>query len=431
MPLFSHAKQQHIDSYYVASAGAIPDWPALDGSMECDVCVVGGGLAGISAALNLAERGYSVVLLEGSKLGHAASGRNGGQVINGFACDMDTIRKAVGDGGAKAAWDMSLEAIDIIDERVKRHAIDCDWARGHVVAAVKPKKLDELADWKVEAEQRYGYRDYVLWDKPELGKHLASPRYVGGLYDPLGGHIHPLKYALGLARATEAAGVRIFEQTPVTRIEQGAAPKAHTERGTVSCKHLVLAANVFVGDLMPELDRKIMPVGTYVVTTEPLGQARARALIDSNFAVADNQFVLDYYRLTADHRLLFGGKVSYSGLPPANLKEAMRSDMLRVFPQLADVKIDHGWGGFVDITLNRAPHWGRLGGNVYFCQGFSGHGVAVTGLAGKLIAEAIAGSAERLDLFAKIGHLPFPGGKLLRMPSLVLGMAWYRLMDYL
>jgi gamma-glutamylputrescine oxidase len=431
MALFSHIKQAHTDSYYAASAGPIPDRPSLNASTDCDICIVGGGLAGLSAALTLAERGYDVVLLEGSKLSHAASGRNGGQVINGFACDMDTIRKAVGDEHAKQAWDMSLEAIDLIDQRIATHAIECDWQRGHVVAAVKAKKLGELETWKDEAERRYGYRHYSLWDQAELRDHLDSPRYAGGLYDPLGGHIHPLKYALGLAQAAEAAGARIFENSPVTRIEHGNAPKAHTDTGTIQCRHLILAANVFIGTLAPELDRKIMPVGTYCITTEPLGESRARALINPNFAVADNQFVLDYYRLTADHRLLFGGKVSYSGLPPADLKQAMRADMLRVFPQLHDVNIDHGWGGFVDITMNRAPHWGRLSSNVYFCQGFSGHGVAVTGLAGRLIAEAIAGSSERLDLFGKISHQNFPGGRLLRMPSLVLGMAWYRLMDYL
>ncbi|SFZ73529.1 NAD(P)/FAD-dependent oxidoreductase [Chitinimonas taiwanensis] len=430
MALFSHQQQTHIDTYYVASAGAIPDFPALDGSQQCDVCVVGGGLAGISAALNLAERGFQVILLEGSKLGHAASGRNGGQVINGYACDIDTIAKALGETAAKAAWDMSLEAIEIIETRVAQHQIDCDWERGHVVAAVSEKKYRELESWHDDAERRFGYRDYTLWDKPTLRSHLDSPRYAGGLYDALGGHIHPLKYALGLARAAVAAGVKIYEQTPVSRVEQGSPARAHTAQGIVTASHIVLAANVFVDEIAPELGSKIMPVGTYVITTAPLGAERAQSLINPNFAVADNQFVLDYYRLTADHRLLFGGKVSYSGLPPPNLKQAMRSDMLRVFPQLADVAIEHGWGGFVDITMNRAPHWGQLSPSVYFCQGFSGHGVAVTGLAGKLIAEAIAGDGQRLALFSRIQHQGFPGGKLLRTPSLVLGMLWYRLMDY-
>ncbi|WP_269532150.1 FAD-binding oxidoreductase [Chitinimonas sp. BJYL2] len=428
--MLKYQRQAHIDSYYVASTPDIPAWPALDGSTDADVCVVGGGLAGLSAALNLAERGFSVVLLEGSRISHGASGRNGGQVINGYACDMDTISKAVGDEHARVMWDMSLEAVEILDERVRRHQIDCDWVRGHALAAVKPRKFDELVAWKDEAERRFGYRHYTLLDQTALRAELDSPRYCGGLLDTLGGHIHPLKYALGLARAAQAAGVRIFENTPVTRVDQGTPPRVVTDTGTVSCKQVVLAANVNMGDLVPGLGDKIMPVGTYVITTEPLGEARAKALIKSNFAVCDTQFVLDYYRLTADHRLLFGGKVSYSGLPPPNLKDAMRADMLRVFPQLADVKIDHAWGGFVDITMSRAPHWGRLSPDVYFCQGFSGHGVAVTGLAGKVIAEAIARQNERLDLFGKIPHLPFPGGKLLRMPSLVLGMAWFRLRDY-
>ncbi|GAB3245674.1 NAD(P)/FAD-dependent oxidoreductase [Chitinimonas naiadis] len=429
--MLNYRDQAHIESYYVASTGNIPDHPRLEGDLDCDVCIVGGGLAGISSALNLAERGYSVVLLEGSKLGHGASGRNGGQVINGYACDMDTIHKAVGDTAAKAIWDMSLEAIDIIDERIKRHHIDCDWQRGHTMAAVKPAKFKELADWQETAAKRYGYQHYSLWDQQALRGHLDSPRYAGGLYDAQGGHLHPLKYALGLARAAQAAGARLFEHSPVDHIEQGSHPKVTTATGSVRCRQLILATNVSGGELVPALGKRIMPVGTYVITTEPLGKVRAEALINPNFAVADTQFVLDYYRLTADHRLLFGGKVSYSGLPPPNLAGAMRSDMLRVFPQLADVRIDHAWGGFVDITMNRAPDWGRLSDNIYFCQGFSGHGVAVTGLAGKLIAEAIAGQNERLDLFSRIKHLPFPGGKLFRTPSLVLGMAWYRLRDYL
>lgn len=429
--MLNPAHQSHIDSYYVASAGPIPQRPQLEGDLDCDVCVVGGGLAGLSAALELAERGYAVVLLEGSRLAHAASGRNGGQVINGYACDMDTLHGAVGDEAATAMWQMSLEAIDLIDRRVERHGIDCHWRRGHLLAAVKPRQFDDLVSWREQAERRYGYRSYTLWDRDALRQRLDSPRYVGGLHDAEGGHLHPLRYALGLAAAAEKAGARLFENSPVVRIDSGATPSAQCERGQVRCRHLILAANVYVDGLRPDLGSRIMPVGTYVIATEPLGEARARQLIPGDFAVCDTRFVLDYYRLSADHRLLFGGKVSYSGLPPPDLKASMRRDLLKVFPQLQDVAVSHAWGGFVDITINRAPHWGRIAPNVYFCQGFSGHGVAITGLAGRLIAEAIAGSAERLDLFGRIKHAPFPGGRLFRTPSLVLAMLWYRLRDHL
>ena len=243
--------------------------------------------------------------------------------------------------------------------------------------------------------------------------------------------MHPLNYALGLAGAALAAGVRIYEQTPVVRLEQGSRPKVHAEHGTISCDHVVLACNAYIGQLVPQLERKIMPAGTYVIATEPLGRERAASLIANNMAVCDTNFVLDYYRLSADHRLLFGGKVSYSGKQPHNLAAAMRQDMLRVFPQLADVKVDYAWGGFCDITVNRAPDLGRLDGNIYYMQGFSGHGVNVTGIAGKVVAEAIAGTAGRLDLFARLQHRDFPGGKLLRTPALVLGMAYYRMLDAL
>ncbi|MFC4161702.1 NAD(P)/FAD-dependent oxidoreductase [Chitinimonas lacunae] len=425
------ARQSHIDSYYVASAGPLPDHPELEGELDCDVCVVGGGLAGVSAALELAERGYSVVLLEGSRIGHAASGRNGGQVINGYACDMDTLHHAVGDEAARAMWAMSLEAIEMIDSRIKRHAIDCHWRRGHLLAAVKPRHYTDLVRWREQAGKRYGYRRYELWDQATLRRRLDSPRYQGGLYDSEGGHLHPLRYLLGLAAAASAVGVRIFERSPVERVESGERPLAHSSRGRVRCRHLVLATNVYIDRLRPDLGSRIMPVGTYIIATEPLAPELATQLISGDFAVCDTRFVLDYYRFSVDHRLLFGGKVSYSGLPPPDLKSAMRRDMLKVFPQLRDTAIDYAWGGFVDITMNRAPHWGRVAPNVYFCQGFSGHGVAVTGLAGRLIAEAIAGSAERLDLFSRLQHLPFPGGRLLRTPSLVLGMLWYRLRDYL
>lgn len=425
------AHQPHPPSYYAATAHAWDPQPPLRGEASCDVCVVGGGLAGLSAALNLREKGFSVILLEGSHVGFGASGRNGGQVIAGYAGDMAGIRAQVGDEAAKALWDMSVEAVEIIDERVRRHGIQCDWQRGYVSAAVKPRHLRELEDWQREAEERYDYGGLQLWDRAVLRDKLASERYQGGLFDPHSGHLHPLNYTLGLARAALAAGVDIHEQTPALRIEQGDAPKAFTEHGVVRCRQLVLACNSYIGSLAPQLERRIMPAGTYVIATEPLGEERAHALIADNMAVCDTNFVLDYYRLSADHRLLFGGKVSYSGHEPRDLAGSMRADMLRVFPQLADVGIDYAWGGFCDITVNRAPDFGRLSGNVYYLQGFSGHGVNITGLAGKVVAEAIAGTSSRLDLFSKIRHRDFPGGKLLRTPALVLGMAYYRMRDYL
>jgi gamma-glutamylputrescine oxidase len=425
------AQQSHVDSYYSVTANDWPLHPPLDGSARFDVCVIGGGLAGLSCALNLAERGFKVALLEGSRIGFAASGRNGGQVISGYACDMDTLRAQAGDDYARAFWDMSVEAVEIIDERVRRHDIECDWTRGYCSVAVKPRQMRELEAWQREAETRYGYHHYALWDHARLDTVLDSPRYVGGLFDPLAGHLHPLNYTLGLARAAEAAGVSIFENTPVQSIVRDPEPQAVTARGVIDCTTLVLACNVFGGQLAPELGARVMPVGTYVIATEPLGQARAQGLIANNMAVCDTNFVLDYYRLSADHRLLFGGKVSYSGRTPRDLAGAMRSDMLRVFPQLADVGVEYAWGGFVDITMNRAPDFGRLGRSVYYLQGFSGHGVNVTGVAGKMLAEAIAQESSRFDLFSRLRHRPFPGGALLRTPALVLGMLYYRLRDYL
>jgi gamma-glutamylputrescine oxidase len=425
------AHQPAVPSYYQATASQWEACPPLQGAASTDICVVGGGLAGLSAALNLAERGFAVTLLEGSAIGFGASGRNGGQVIAGYACGTDTLRAQLGSELARVMWELSVEAVDIIDERVRKHGIECDWTRGFCNAAIKPRHMQELEAWQREAETDFGYSGMQLWDKAVLAQQLGSERYLGGLFDPRSGHLHPLNYTLGLARAAIVAGVKIYEQTPVLRLEQGAQPVVHAEQGLVRCQHVVLACNAYIGQLVPQLERKIMPAGTYVIATEPLGRERASSLIANQMAVCDTNFVLDYYRLSADHRLLFGGKVSYSGREPHDLAGAMRQDMLRVFPQLADVKVDYAWGGFCDITVNRAPDLGRLDGNIYYMQGFSGHGVNVTGIAGKVIAEAIAGTAGRLDLFARLKHRDFPGGKLLRTPALVLGMAYYRMKDAL
>ncbi|ONC10139.1 NAD(P)/FAD-dependent oxidoreductase [Burkholderia pseudomallei] len=424
--------QPHAASYYAATVNDTTRHPPLEGTIDADVCVIGAGLTGISAALNLAERGHSVAVLEASKVGWAASGRNGGQLIGGFACGIDAFEPYLNADEIRLVWDMGLETLAIAKERIAKHAIDCAFVPGYLSAANKPRDVDALRRSRDEAVRRFGYTRLRYVERDALAQYVQSSRYLGGLFDPDSGHLHPLNYTLGLARAAVASGARIHEDSAVTRIASEAGGHVvSTARGAVRARFVVLACNAFLGALAPALSRKIMPVGTYVIATEPLGEARARALMPAQAAICDSRFALDYFRPTPDARLLWGGKVSYSTLEPRKLADAMRRDMLKTFPQLADVTIEHAWGGFVDITMNRAPHFGRLTPTVYFAQGFSGHGVNTTGLAGKLIAEAIDGQAARFDVFGKIRHRDFPGGAALRMPALVLAMAWYRLRDLL
>ncbi|CAJ3152098.1 oxidoreductase [Burkholderia pseudomallei] len=424
--------QPHAASYYAATVNDTTRHPPLEGTIDADVCVIGAGLTGISAALNLAERGHSVAVLEASKVGWAASGRNGGQLIGGFACGIDAFEPYLNADEIQLVWDMGLETLAIAKERIAKHAIDCAFVPGYLSAANKPRDVDALRRSRDEAARRFGYTRLRYVERDALAQYVQSNRYLGGLFDPDSGHLHPLNYTLGLARAAVASGARIHEDSAVTRIASEAGGHVvSTARGAVRARFVVLACNAFLGALAPALSRKIMPVGTYVIATEPLGEARARALMPAQAAICDSRFALDYFRPTPDARLLWGGKVSYSTLEPRKLADAMRRDMLKTFPQLADVTIEHAWGGFVDITMNRAPHFGRLTPTVYFAQGFSGHGVNTTGLAGKLIAEAIDGQAARFDVFGKIRHRDFPGGAALRMPALVLAMAWYRLRDLL
>jgi gamma-glutamylputrescine oxidase len=423
---------EHIRSYYAASANAAPLREPLRGEVTADVCVVGGGIAGCSTALNLAERGYQVVLLEGKRVGWGASGRSGGQAIFGFAAGQDKLVAQVGRETARRMFDVSVEALDVLKDRVARHAIDCDLNFGQVHAAIKPRHETELKAWREELERDYGYSSLTWLDRREIGEVLATRRYIGGLHDSRSGHLHPLNYTLGLARACEAAGVRIFDGSQVTRIDHGDTVTVTTDGGTVRAKHVALCCNAYIDDkVSAKLRARIMPVGTYIVATEPLGEARMKALMRDNVAVTDINWVLDYFRRSADHRLLFGGRVSYSGLQRAYTQRATRARMLAVFPQLADVGIAYAWGGYVDITMSRAPDFGRIAPNVYYLQGFSGHGIALTGMAGQLLAEAIAGHAERFDMFTKLQHRDFPGGPALRTPALVLAMLWFRLKDLL
>ena len=403
----------------------------LRGEVTADVCVVGGGIAGCSTALHLAERGHKVVLLEGKRIAWGASGRSGGQAIFGFAAGQDKLVAQVGRENARRMFDVSVEALDLLKERVARHVIDCDLHWGQMHVAIKPRHETELQAWRDELATDYGYTSLRWLGRDEVLSLLATERYTVGLYDTRSGHLHPLNYTLGLAAAAEAAGVRIFEGSRVSRLEHGGTVAVHTSEGVVRAKHVALCCNAYMDDLSPKLRARIMPVGTYIVATEPLGQARIEALMRENIGVTDVNWVLDYFRRSADHRLLFGGRVSYSGLDPLNTERATRARMLKVFPQLADARVEYAWGGHVDITMSRAPDFGRLAPNVYYLQGFSGHGVALTGMAGRLVAETVAGQSERFDLYAKLKHRNFPGGPALRMPGLVLAMLWFRLKDLL
>ncbi|MDA8254947.1 MAG: FAD-binding oxidoreductase [Betaproteobacteria bacterium] len=420
-------------SYYEASVTRPPASASLAGRVTADVCVVGGGYAGLSAALELAERGYSVALLEAQQVGWGASGRNGGQALVGFGfAGQEAIEVQLHAADARRAWDISVEALRLLRARIDKHAIACDYVAGHLSLAVNARKARALEAWVRHVGHAYGYPLQFI-GPAEVGDWIASKRFHAGAFDAQSGHLHPLKYCLGLAAAARAAAVRIFENSAAIEIERGDSPVVKTAAGAVVCRFVVLAGNVYLGEfgkrVAPELMPRIMPVGTYIITTEPMAKERADALIRQRAAVFDTNLVLDYFRLTADHRLLFGGGESYSTATPRNLAGRMRQRMLAVFPQLADLQVPYVWGGFVDITMNQAPDFGRLGSNIYYLQGFSGHGLAMAVMAGKLAAETIAGQAERFDLLARIKHHAFPGGALLRTPALVLGMLYYRLRE--
>jgi gamma-glutamylputrescine oxidase len=426
------SQQDYVASYYRDSA-ALPEPTApLAGSIRADVCVVGGGIAGCSAALNLAERGYKVVLLEARRIGWGASGRSGGQVIYGLAAEQDSLRRLAGAADARRVWDLSLEAIDFVRQRIARHGIDCQWVDGQMLTAIKPRQWQALCRWQAELADELGYRTTRLIGQEELRSLIASERYIGALYDSNGGHLHPLRYTLGLGRAAAAAGVEIHEASEVLswRSANGTASVV-CHGGTVECAQLVFAGNAWLGPTVPALQRKLMSVGSYIIATEPLGEARAQALISNNAAICDTNWILDYFRRSEDDRLLFGGRVNYSGVDLRGIGPATARHMHRVFPQLAGVRIDYAWGCLLDITLNRAPDFGRLQPNVFYLQGFSGHGIALAGLAGQLAAEAIAATSERFDVLARLPHRDFPGGMWLRRPALVLAMLWYRLRDLL
>lgn len=409
----------------------LPPVTPLRGEHRVDVCVIGGGVTGCSAALHLAERGYRVKLLEARRIGWGASGRSGGHVLPGLGVGMDLVRKNLGLDAAQRIWGLTREAVDLTEALIERHNIPCDLKRGYVHTAITRRHVRGYRAWMDEMRRDYGYDELEWVEGEDLKARVCSDYYIAGVTEPAGRHLHPLNYTLGLARAAHDQGVEIHEESPAVQIEHGQPVTVTTAEGHVRADYLVIACNAYLEELDPQLRAKIMPVSNYIIATEPLSAEQVAATLPQDDAVADANFVLDYYKLSGDQRLVYGGQVSYDGREPPNLRGRMEAKMASIFPALRNIRIEYMWGGFVGITFNRFPHFGRRGDNVYFAHGYSGQGMALAGLAGKVVAEAVAGQAERFDLFASMRHRDFPGGRRLRAPLLVLATTFYRLRDKL
>ncbi|MBC8796512.1 FAD-binding oxidoreductase [Shewanella algae] len=421
----------HTSSYYADSANDPRERNSLSEVLETDVCVIGAGYTGLSSALHLLEAGFKVVVLEAARVGWGASGRNGGQIVNSYSRDLDVIESTVGKAQAKLFGEMAFEGGRIIRERIEKYQIDCDLKNGGVFAAINRKQMGHLQQQKALWE-RYGHTEELqLLDDAGIRQVVNTDRYIGGLLDKSGGHIHPLNLALGEARAVESLGGKIFEDSAVVRIDEGEYPIVHTANGQVKARFVVVAGNAYLGKLLPQLAAKSMPCGTQVITTEPLGEELAHSLLPQDYCVEDCNYLLDYFRLSADKRLIYGGGVVYGARDPENIKAIILPKLLKTFPQLKGVRIDYTWTGNFLLTLSRLPQVGRIGSNIYYSQGCSGHGVTYTHLAGKLIAEVLTGQAERFDAFASLPHYPFPGGHALRVPFSALGAWYYSLRDKL
>ncbi len=414
-------------SYYQATANRSLVCPALEGDVATDVIVIGAGYTGLSAALELAEAGYSVVVLEAQTIGFGASGRNGGQICTGFSPGQSRLEAQLGKADARKCFEIAEDAKRLIEHRIEKHKIDCDLKWGYLHCATKPGQQKMLEDWKREMDA-LGYDGCKVLDRNALAEKLGTTRYFGALREARAGHFHALNYCLGLAAAAQSAGAVIYENSGVIEIDAGAKPWARTVRGKVTAKFMVIGGNAYLGKTVKPLYGRVMPVSSFIVTTEPLGDDTARALIRDDEAVADTNFILDYFRMTADNRLLFGGAANYSTLEPVDVGGFMKKRLAKVFPQLHDVKISHAWGGYIAITSNRLPDCGRLSPTTFYAHGYSGQGVALAGMYGKLIAEAVRGTAEKFDLLSRVKHLPFPGGAI-RTPLLVAAMLWYRMRD--
>jgi gamma-glutamylputrescine oxidase len=419
------------DSFYAATAVGMHEHPILQESLQADVCVIGGGFTGLSAALNLAEQGLDVVLLEAERIGFGASGRNGGLIGSGQRKDVIEMEAQFGFERSRMFWQFAEDAKQTIRDRVTQHNIDCDLQYGQLEGVHKQRYRGMAQEISEVLAERYDYPHARSLTREETRALVATDDYLEGLWDDQAMTIHPLNFALGLARAARAAGVRIFEQSRVIQYTRSDPAIVRTAMGSVKASFVVLGCNGYLGKLEPRVAGKIMPINNFILATAPLSEERADALIPGRYGIHDTRFVVNYYRMSADRRLIFGGGENYRARFPQDIGAFVRPKMLNLFPQLEDVAIDYAWGGTLSVTVKRLPHVGRLAPNLYFAQGYSGHGVSISNFAGKIIAEAIGGTADRFDVFASLPTQTFPGGTLLRFPGMVLGMLYYSLKDRL
>jgi len=424
--------QLRPESYYAASISRAFSGEQPDGDMQADVCVIGGGYTGASTALHLARQGVSVILLEAQTMGWGASGRNGGQVCTGQRQEQEDLENLVGKEHARRLWDLSEEAKHDLRSLIKEFDIDCDYKAGIAHADHKAAYADDTRHYVDKLNREYNYQQIRYLSQAEMAEVTGSETYYGGSFDLGAGHLHPLNYALGLAHAAKQLGAKIYEHAPVSHYDVGDHVTVHTPNFKVKASHIVLACNGYLGKLEPRMAGKIMPINNFVAATEPLSESLAKRINPRDVAIADSRFVVNYYRMSADRRLLFGGGENYRAGFPKDIAAFVRKPMCQVYPELKQTPIEYAWGGTLAVTLNRLPHFGTLDqGRVIYAHGYSGQGVALATLAGKLISEVVGGEADHFDAIAKLPTPSFPGGTLLRWPGMVLGMAYYALRDRL
>ena len=426
-----HTAGNYPGSWYAATAPLMGAFPGLSEDISTDVCVIGGGYTGLSSALHLRQKGYDVVLLEAERIAWGASGRNGGHVGTGQRADQSSIEKWVGEEAAKGLWQLGLDAVQKVCDLINEHNIDCELGSGNLHLAAKPSHAQELRDELAHLESQYGYQQLTYLTPEAVAERTSARGFHGGLLDDGCKHLHPLKYALGLARAASEAGVKIYEGTRGHPQADGQSGEVKTENGRVKARHIVIGCNAYLGSLVPRMAGNIMPINNFVIATERLPSHLLPRINRDNLSMSDTLFVINYWKLSQDGRLIFGGGENYSSRFPRDIKAFVRPHMLNIYPELQDIDIDYGWGGAVGITLNRMPDFGRIGKHLWYAQGFSGHGVPTATMAGSLLADAIDGDTAGFDLMASVPTQRFPGGTLLRWPGLVAGMLFYSLRDKL